>query len=101
MKLYTMTLQLNPNHKLRSRWIFDRYWNITKVSQLESIIKKLNSWTKYDKQGRVLCIGFPAKDLSLQKRVYIVKMGHDKVLWHQQCEYYDELVSKLIAKIKV
>lgn len=99
MKLYTMIMQEPKDHRLRGKWEFDRYWNITKVSQLDKIIAKLNSWTKWDKQGRVLCVGFPSKDMTLQKRVFIVKMGHDKVLWHQKCEYYDEAISHLLPTL--
>jgi DNA-binding transcriptional regulator/RsmH inhibitor MraZ len=95
MKLYTMTMTINPDHTKRSKWEFDRYWNITKQSQLDKIVAKLNSWTKYDKQGRVLCVGFPAKDMRLQKRVYIVKFGHDNKLWTNHAEYYNEVVSLL------
>lgn len=96
MKLYSMTMTINVDHRKKSKWEFDRFWNITKVSQLDKIVKKLNDWTKYDKQGRVLCIGFPAKDMALQKRVYIVKMGHDSALWNRKEEYYNELVEHLI-----
>ena len=100
MKLYTMVMQEAKDHTKRGKWEFDRYWNITKTSQLDKIVKKLNDWTKYDKQGRVLCVGFPASKISLQKRVYVVKMGHDKALWHQNCEYYNELESKLLRPVK-
>ena len=95
MKLYTMTMTINQNHRKHSTWQFDRYWNITKVSQLDKIIKKLVSWTKYDKQGRVLCIGFPAKDMSLQERIFITKMGHDGKLWTNYYPPYEDVMNDL------
>ena len=99
MKLYSSTFVPNKDHRIKGKWVFDRYWNITKESQLDKIIKKLKSWTKYDKVGRVLCVGFPSKDMSLQYRVYIVKWGHNEAIWEKKCEYYNELVSKLIRNI--
>ncbi len=95
MKLYSMTMTINPDHRRRSTWQFDRYWNITKPRQLDTIIKKLTDWTKYDKQGRVLCSGFPSKDMVLQKRLYVVKMGHDGLLWNNYTDLYDKAKIKL------
>ena len=47
MKLYSMTLGNQPkNHAKRSEWEMDREWNITKVRQLELIIKRLREATR-------------------------------------------------------
>lgn len=81
MKFHSMVLETPIDHRKHSIWVFDRYWNITKTSQLNLIIKRLTNWTKYDSRGRVLCVGFPTKDMALQDRVFIVKMGHDKKIW--------------------
>ena len=96
MKLYTMTMKENPNHLLRGTWEFDRYWNITKVSQLNLIVKRLSSWTKSDKTGRILCVGFPASSITLQQRIFIAKMGHDGFLWSKKTPLCDEVAAKLI-----
>jgi len=101
MKLYTAIMKEAKDHAKRGKWEFDRYWFITKQSQLDKLTSKLNSWTRSDKVGRVLCVGFPAKDMTSQKRVYIVKMGHDQELWTQQCEYYDELKQRLLPPVGV
>lgn len=95
MKLYTLVLSENPDHHKASEWEFDRYWNITKRSQLDKIIKKIYSWTKYDQKGRVLCSGFPSSSASLQKRIFIVKMGHDKNMWSQKYPLGGKLIKRL------
>ena len=101
MKLYSMSLLPQPkNHTKRSTWQLDRYWHITKVSQLESAIKRLSSWTKYDGVARILGYGFPASKLESQERLYTVKLGHDKLLWENKTSLYDEVVSKLTQPIK-
>ena len=96
MKLYSMSLLPQPkNHTKRAEWQMDRDWNITKVSQLESIIKRLKSRTKFDKVARILCT-VPATKLELQERLYTVKFGHDNKIWDSKTFRYDEIANKLI-----
>jgi hypothetical protein len=33
--------------------------------------------------GRILCYGTPAYSYATQKRIYVVKMGHDNELWQE------------------
>ena len=100
MKLYSMSLRPQPkNHTKRSEWQMDREWNITKVSQLESITKRLKSATKFDEVARILCT-VPATKLEFQERLYTVKFGHDNLIWDSKTEIYDEVASKLIQKPK-
>ena len=100
MKLYSMTLANQPkNHTKRSEWQIDREWHITKVSQLESIVERLKSRTKFDKVARILCT-VPATKLEFQERLYTVKMGHNSVLWDNKTQIYDEIINKLSIKIK-
>ena len=95
MKLYSMTLSPQPkNHAKRSEWEMDREWNITKVRQLELIIKRLREATKYDKVARILCT-VPATKLEFQERLYTVKFGHDNVLWDSKTQIYDDIVNRL------
>ena len=95
MKLYSMTLANQPkNHAKRSEWEMDRDWNITKVSQLERVVKILRGQTKFDKVARILCT-VPATKLEFQERLYTVKMGHNSVLWDNKTQIYDDIASKL------
>ena len=95
MKLYSMTLANQPkNHAKRSEWEMDRDWNITKVSQLERVVKILRGQTKFDKVARILCT-VPATKLEFQERLYTVKFGHDGLIFDSKTSIYDEVASKL------
>jgi hypothetical protein len=95
MKLYSMTLGNQPkNHAKRSEWEMDRDWNITKVSQLERVIKILRGQTKYDKVARILCT-VPAAKLEFQERLYTVKFGHDLKIFESKTQIYDDVVNRL------
>lgn len=95
MKLYSMTLANQPkNHSKRSEWQIDREWHITKVSQLESIVERLKSRTKFDRVARILCT-VPATKLEFQERLYTVKFGHDGLIFDSKTSIYDEVASKL------
>jgi len=95
IRAYSMSLATPKNHKLHSTWTLDRYWNLSKVSQLDIAVRRIRSWTKYDSVARILCVGFPANKITLQRRIYVVKMGHDNVLWEQTTPLYDEVVINL------
>ena len=96
MKLYSMTLSPQPkNHAKRSEWEMERDWNITKVSQLERLIKILRGQTKYDKVARILCT-VPASKLELQERLYTVKLGHDGFIFENRTYIYNKITSQLI-----
>ena len=95
MKLYSMTLANQPkNHAKRSEWEMDRDWNITKVSQLERVVKILRGQTKFDKVARILCT-VPATKLEFQERLYTVKFGHDGLIFDSKTQLYDDIASKL------
>jgi len=95
MKLYSMTLSPQPkNHMKRSEWQMERVWYITKSSQLESIIKRLKSATKFDRVARILCT-VPAAKLEFQERLYTVKFGHDGMIFESKTSVYDAATSKL------
>ena len=72
----------------------ERDWNITKVSQLERLIKILRGQTKYDKVARILCT-VPAAKLEFQERLYTVKFGHDGMIFESKTSVYDAATSKL------
>jgi hypothetical protein len=96
MKLYSMSLLPQPkNHTKRSAWQLDRYWEITKVSQLESAVNRIRSRTKYDGIARILGYGFPASKLELQQRLCTIKLGHDGLLFESKTPFYNEVASKL------
>jgi hypothetical protein len=95
MKLYTMALSTPKDHRRHSTWVFESYWYITKLSQLNILIRRLSSKTKYDSIGRVLCLGFPAKNMALQQRIYIVKLGHDGKLWSELSPLGEQLQHEL------
>jgi len=99
MRIYSMSLLPQPkNHTKRSAWQLDRYWEITKVSQLESAVRRIASWTKYDGIARILGYGVPASTLELQRRLYTVKLGHDGLLFESKTSLYNEVASNLIQK---
>jgi hypothetical protein len=95
MRLYSEVLEMPKDHRLRSKWVLEADWSITKVSQLNEVINKLDEWTGRDNSGRVLCVGSPSEKMELQDRVYVVKMGHDGNLFRQFTPRYDELRNKL------
>jgi len=98
MKLYSMTLSPQPkNHMKRSEWQMERVWFITKSSQLESIVKRLKSATKFDRVARILCT-IPASRLEFQERLYTVKFGHDLQIFESKTPLYDEVSSKLTQR---
>ena len=100
MKLYSMSLQSQPkNHTVRSQWQMDRTWNITKVSQLELIIRRLKNQTQFDKVARILCT-VPATKLELQERLYTVKFGHDGYIFESKTSFYNEVANKLKTVVK-
>lgn len=96
MKLYSMSLLPQPkNHSKRSEWQIDREWHITKVSQLESIVERLKSRTKFDRVARILCT-VPATKLEFQERLYTVKLGHDGFIFESRTDIYNKVASRLI-----
>lgn len=78
---YSMTMKINPNHRKTSTWTLERMWNLTTKAGFDRAIRWLKTSTRKDKQGRVLCYGTPATTIDGQKRIYIVKFGHDGYLW--------------------
>ena len=81
MKVYSMTIQIPKDHKVRARFYFGRWWNISTSESLDNLMKILAHRTTLDKKGRILCIGRPAYEMMSQERLFVVKMGHDNILW--------------------
>jgi hypothetical protein len=81
MRVYSMTIHIPKDHRQPSNFVFGRWWNITNAESLDKLIQTLSRRTKQDKKGRILCIGRPAYEMMSQKRLFVVKMGHDNVLW--------------------
>lgn len=81
MRVFSMTIHTQRDHRLPANFVFGRWWNISKVESLDGLIKMLSRRTRLDKKGRILCIGRPAYEMMSQKRLFVVKMGHDNVLW--------------------
>ena len=81
MKLHSMTINIPKTHKTPSVFKLERYWNIYDDSQLNKAMSMLRFWTHSDGIGRVLCYGRPIKTGEKQKRLFIVKKGHDGKMW--------------------
>jgi hypothetical protein len=74
----------------------DRTWFITKASQLESTIRRLRTQTKYDSIARILCT-VPATKLELQRRLYVVKLGHDGKIWEEVTPLGNNIKKRLLG----
>jgi hypothetical protein len=81
MRVYSMTINLQRDHRIPANFVFGRWWDIKSVESLDSLMAMLTRRTKRDKKGRVLCIGRVAYEMMSQKRLFVVKMGHDGILW--------------------
>lgn len=84
-------------------------WNIRYKRTLDKIIRSLARRTTMDKRGRVLCLGkaragfytrivkTPADE---QDRIFIVKMGHDGILWTRYYPLYEDVINTMRATIQ-
>jgi len=75
------SLKINTD-KRPTQFQFGVWWHIIDLDSFNKAILLLRRATAKDKTGRVLCYGSkPAYTLEEQKRIYVVKMGHDGKLW--------------------
>ena len=102
------SLVINYNKDIRPAvFTLGRRWDINTRRQLDTIIRHLTKRTLNDKRGRVLCIGKPQIRFASnivrtpadeQDRVYIVKMGHDNILWNRYYPMYVDAVNTIRTK---
>ena len=76
-----MTIYVPKDHRQPSYFVFGKWWDIKSQASFDNLIELLSHETQRDKKGRILCSGRPRYDMPLQKRLFVVKMGHDGVLW--------------------
>ena len=78
-RYYTMLIYDKPRIAV---FKFLSWHKIRSVTELKNIFSKLRKETRKDKLGRILCYGgTPGYTRDTQKRIYIVKLGHDGKLW--------------------
>lgn len=78
-RYYTMLINDKP-----SIAVFDflAWHKIRDTIDLKQLIINLRKETRKDKFGRILCYGnLPGYTRDTQKRIYVVKWGHDGKLW--------------------
>lgn len=81
MRVYSMTIHNPVDHRKSSWFVLGRWWNIKSADTLDKLMNMLTRRTRLDKKGRILCIGRPSYDITSQKRLFVVKLGHDGILW--------------------
>lgn len=99
MRLHTMTININRDHRKPSQFVFGRYYVITNSKSFTNLMNNMARRTRLDKKGRILCFGRPHYDVALQNRIYIVKMGHDNLLWSNTYPIYEEIFKRLSINI--
>lgn len=82
MRMYSMVIRTPKDHRLPSYFVFGRWWNIKTTKDFDNLLLLLSNRTKHDKKGRIVCIGRPQYNMTEQKRLFVVKMGHDGILWY-------------------
>ena len=80
---YSMTIIINPDHRIPARFKFGRYFDIQGIPTFLGAVRTLKAWTAKDKKGRILCMGKVGHTIGTQDRLYVVKWGHDGKLWTQ------------------
>ena len=96
MRLHTMTIYINRDHRKPASFVFGRYYEIKTRSTLDTLMRNIARRTRLDKRGRILCAGHPHYEQVLQNRLYVVKMGHDNVLWSNTYPLYEVVFGKLV-----
>lgn len=83
MRAYSMTIHIPADHRISANFVFGRWWEIKDTASFNELTQMLTRRTKRDKKGRIICSGRPAYDMMSQKRLFVVKMGHDGNIWHE------------------
>ena len=95
MKAYSMTIAIPTDHRKHSKFVFGKYWEITNIPNYIATVRRLRSRTNKDKIGRILCIGRVSYDAINQQRLFVVKMGHNNILWSQVTPLGQQIKEKL------
>lgn len=96
-KFYSMKIITT---KRPAEFEFGAWWNIANLTTFNKTISLLQKATKKDGIGRVLCYGNKeGYTREHQRRIYIVKMGHDKKLW-QKLTAQGELIRHQLRSVK-
>jgi hypothetical protein len=82
-KYYSMRIEVSKDHRKPCTFGLEHHHKIETKKDFDSVINRLRFATNYDKVGRILCYGTPAYSYATQKRMYVVKLGHDNVLWQE------------------
>ena len=82
-RFYSMIITIPTDHRKHSIFTFSKYWNIVNIPTYLGVVRTLRERTRHDGKGRILCMGKVGYSYETQQRLYIVKLGHDKVIWQQ------------------
>jgi hypothetical protein len=80
---YSLRIEMSKDHRKKATFGLEHFHTIETKKQFDRVINSLRFATNLDKVGRVLCYGTPAYSIDSQKRMYVVKMGHDDILWQE------------------
>jgi hypothetical protein len=81
-KYYSMTINIPRDHTKPSTFVFGRWLGIKTLDRFDQVIENMKKATTKDSKGRILCYGHIVQyNMTEQKRMFVVKMGHDGKLW--------------------
>ena len=94
-RFYSMIISIPDDHRKHSTFTFSKYWNIISIPAYLGAVRTLREHTRRDGKGRILCTGKVGYSYETQERLYIVKLGHDKIIWQKITPLGNDLKEKL------
>ena len=94
-----MIISSPKDHRKLSQFIFGKYYDLPDIPSYLSAVRTLRDKTNIDGKGRILCIGKVGYNIYEQDRIYVVKLGHDGLIF-QQVTSLGEQVKEELASAK-